>query len=110
MIYRGNNTNKEKLEFSFTQDEGTMYRFTLKGQVGFKEAAVMERKLDHAISTGATRININMKQVSMFTSAAIRVILLAHKKLKKAGGGLKIECPSENVRNVIGMVALNELL
>ena len=48
MIFKNrNNTNKDKPEFSFTQDErsGTTRRFTLKGQVGVKESAVMEYKL-----------------------------------------------------------------
>jgi len=113
MIFRGRrNTSKEKPEFSFIQDErsGTTRRFTLKGQVGVNESAIMERKLDDAIELGCTRVIINMSLVSMFTSAGIRVILAAHKKLKKAGGELKIENPGENVRNVIGMVALDELL
>ena len=113
MIFRSrSNTIKEKPEFSFTQDErsGTTRRFTLKGQVGLKESAVIEYKLGEAIELGCTRAIINMSMVTMFTSAGIRVILAAHKKLKKAGGELKIESPAENVRNVIGMVALDELL
>ena len=111
-IRRGSNANKEKQEFSFTETErsGTTRRFALKGKVSVNESAVMERELEYAIFSGCTRVIINMSLVSIFTSAGIRVILAAHKKLKKAGGELKIENPAENVRNVIGMVALDELL
>jgi anti-anti-sigma factor len=112
MIRSNSGANKEKPEFSFTQEErnGTTRRFTLKGQVRLNESAEIERKLNDAISAGCTRVIINMRMVTIFTSAGIRVILAAYKKLKKAGGELKIESPSENVRNVIGMVALDELL
>jgi len=113
MNLRGRSTaNKEKQEFSFDLAERTetTRRFTLKGLVSVKEAAFMERELEYAIESGCTRVIINMSLVSMFTSAGIRVIFAAHKKLKKAGGELKIESPAENVRNVIGMVALDELL
>ena len=108
----GSAANKDKQEFSFdlAEHSGTMRRFTLKGKVSVNESAVIEHKLNEAIELGCTRVIINMNFVSMFTSAGIRVILAAHKKLKKAGGELKIESPAENVRNVIGMVALDELL
>jgi anti-anti-sigma factor len=112
MLRGGNNTNNEKHEFSFNLDEriGTTRRFILKGRVSVNEAAFMERELEYAIQSGCTTVIINMSRVSMFTSAGIRVILAAYKKLKKLGGELKIESPAENVRNVIGMVALDELL
>lgn len=99
-------------EFSFVLDErfGATRRLTLKGQVSANASVVIEDKLGDVIKWGCTRIVINMRQVSLLTSAGIRVILAAYKKMKKQGGELKIESPSENVRNVIGMVALDELL
>jgi hypothetical protein len=80
MIFRNrNNINKDKPEFSFTQDErdGTMRRFTLKGQVGINESAIMEHKPNNAIELSCTHAIINMSMVSMFSSAGIRVILAA---------------------------------
>jgi anti-anti-sigma factor len=100
------------MDFSFVQDSrnGQKCRFTLKGQVSIKEASEMEHKLGRAAESGCNHIIIDMCSVSMFTSAGIRVVLAMYKKLKGLGGKLQIENPSENVRNVIGMTALDELL
>ena len=99
-------------EFSFVETKriGSTCHFTLTGRVHAKEASYMEHTLENAIRSGSERIIINMCLVYVFTSAAIRVILATYKKLKGRGGTLKIENPSENVQNVIGMVALDELL
>ena len=113
MINRGrNDSSSNKDEFEFNQDSrsGGTYRFTAKGRVSVKEASHMEFKLGNAIEDGAKQIIINMCFVKAFSSAGIRVVLAMHKKLRAMGGALKIENPSENVRNVIGMVALDELL
>jgi len=99
-------------EFTFTETKriGSTYYFTLTGRVHSKEAAYMEHTLENAMKAGCVRIIINMCLVYTFTSVAIRVILTAYQKMKGRGGTLQIENPSENVRNVIGMTALDELL
>jgi anti-anti-sigma factor len=101
-----------KNEFSFVEDSynGKICRFTLKGQVSIKEASEMEHRLERAVKSGRYHIIIDMCFVTMFTSAGIRVVLSMYKKLKGLGGKLQIENPAENVRNVIGMTALDELL
>jgi len=111
MDFRGQN-EKSNDEFSFVEDEwsGETYHFTMKGQVSAREASHMEHKLMRAIEAGGRRIIINMCFVNIFSSAGIRVVLAMYKKLKELGGTLQIENPSENVRNVIGMTALDELL
>ncbi|MCL2663462.1 MAG: STAS domain-containing protein [Oscillospiraceae bacterium] len=98
--------------FSFTEEsnsDGTAY-FALKGHVGLNEASFMEDLLEKAAQSGCNRIIINMCLVNSFSSAGIRVILAMYKKLKSTGGKLQIDNPSENVKNVIGLVALDELL
>jgi anti-anti-sigma factor len=99
-------------EFSFTEDSrsGRVAYFTLKGHVGLKEASVMENLLEKAARQGCNRIIISMRFVKSFSSAGIRVILAMYKKLRSMGGKLQIDNPSENVRNVIGLTALDELL
>lgn len=113
MIFKGeNNTNKEKQAFLFVEEEpqGTTRRFVLQGRVSVNEASVIESKLERTVQEDCKRIIINMSLVDFFSSAGIRVILAMYKKLKKMDGELKIENPSDNVKNVIGMVALDELL
>jgi len=112
MLMGKNEKNNPKEEFVFVEDSysGDKYHFTMKGQVSMRESSHIEFKLEQSVLAGARNIVVNMCCVKSFSSAGIRVLLAMYKKLKKMGGSLKIENPSENVRNVIGMVALDELL
>ena len=110
-INKGRESSDEN-EFSFTEDNrsGRTAYFALKGHVGLHEASFMEDVLEKTARPGCNRIIINMCLVKSFSSAGIRVILAMYKKLKKMGGTLQIDNPSENVKNVIGLTALDELL
>ena len=112
MVYGNDKNNSGGDQFSFIKDSeyGGTRHFVLKGRIFANEAAYMERELDHALWLGCKRIVIDMSLVKVFTSGGIRVILATYKKIKATGGTLQIEAPSENVKNVIGMVALDELL
>ena len=100
-----------KDEFTITKEKipGGL-KFKLKGRVNSANASSIQYNLDEALKEGAKRIILNMLLVEFLSSAGIRVILKAHKDLVKIGGTFGIEQPSENVRNVLGMVALSEML
>ena len=85
-------------------------RFTIKGRINSKTSPVLKHKLEDALNYGEINIVLNMLQVAYLSSDGIRIILRIFKEAEKLGGSLKIELPSEMVRNVIGMVALNDLL
>ena len=101
-----------KREFSITKDKriGDSIYYIVKGQVFINEASRMETVLQEAVDAGNCNIVIDMQEVSVFGSAGIRVVLSMYKKLKARGNKLQISSPSENVKNVLGMVALEELL
>jgi anti-anti-sigma factor len=105
-------TGSDNSEFSFIEESvsGKTAYFMLKGHVGLNEASFMESVLEKTARPGCNNIIINMCLVNSFSSAGIRVILAMYKKLKSMGGKLQIDNPSENVRNVIGLTALDELL
>ena len=97
----------------FTIDEeisGEVSKFFLKGRITSMNANVLQYKLNDAITKGQTNIVVNMMQVVFLSSAGIRVLLMFYKKAKEAGGSFYIESPSENVENVLGMTALDEML
>jgi anti-anti-sigma factor len=93
--------------FSITQ-EGV--RLTIHGHVDSNNAVALGCALDKALKEGQSTIILNMLQVDFLCSTGIRVILKAYKEAQTAGGRLSIEEPSECVRNVLGVVALNEML
>ena len=85
-------------------------RLTIQGRIDSMTSVQLEHELRQAIQAERANIILNMLQVEYLCSTGIRVILRAYKEAKAAGGSLGIEEPSECVKNVLGMVALNEML
>ena len=99
--------------FEITKEEDKeqgLTRFTVKGRVNSKSSMALNHKLEDAVNRGEKYIVLNMREVGYLSSDGIRVILKTYKEAEKAGGKLRIETPSEMVRNVLGMVALNDML
>ena len=99
----------EELEILEDRSPGAV-KFTLKGRVNAINADSLLYKLETAIKDGHNNIVVNMSRVEYISSVGIRVILKIYKQTSETGGTFKIERPSENVENVIGMVALKEML
>ena len=101
--------NDDDLEINETIN-GDLCRFTARGRVDSNNADIMEINLDRALNEGPKNIVLNMEQVKYLSSIGIRIILKTYKKACENGGTFMIEKPSEIVRNVLGMVALNQML
>ena len=98
-------------DLTITEEEmGDATKLFAKGRVNSFSANVLQFKLNEAFSKGKKSIIVNMMEVAFLSSAGIRVLLLFYKKAKEAGSGFYIESPSENVINVLGMTALDEML
>ena len=85
-------------------------KFILRGRLNAANADELQLKLDEAIKNGQINVILNMLWVEYLCSAGIRVILKAYKDLGASGGKFGIENASQNVKNVLGMVALSEML
>jgi anti-anti-sigma factor len=98
--------------FSIEEEKvsATSSRFTLEGRINAVSATAFEHKLKLALETGHINIIVDMSEVEFLSSAGIRVLLATYKNAKSQGGALWIDSPSENVRNVLGMTALDEML
>jgi len=83
---------------------------TAKGRIDANSADMLLFKLENAFKNGQKAIVLNMSQVKYLSSVGIRVILKIYKQAKETGSSFKIERPSDIVKNVLGMVALNEML
>jgi len=81
-----------------------------KGRVDSNTADILLEKLEDALQNGQKAIVLNMSQVDYLSSIGIRVILKIFKQATENGGTFFIDRPSKIVRNVLGMVALNEML
>lgn len=81
-----------------------------RGRVNTNNASELQYEFEMAMNEGQKNIIINMSQVEYLSSTGIRVILKAYREAADAGIKLAIERPSEIVRNVMGIAALNELI
>jgi anti-anti-sigma factor len=99
----------EELDIQEERSPGAV-KFTLKGRVNAANANSLLYKLETAFNEGHTNILVNMFRIEYLSSVGIRVILKIYKKAAETGGTFKIERPSDNVKNVLGMVALKDML
>jgi len=101
---------EEELEIIEEEKSQGAVKYTLKGRVNATNADSLQYKLETAVKEGHVNILLNMSRIEYLSSIGIRVILKIYKQTAEKGGSFKIERPSENVRNVLGMVALKDML
>jgi anti-anti-sigma factor len=97
------------LEITESLEDGVC-RFAAKGHIDSNTADVLLEKMQKALDGGHKRLVLNMYNTKYLSSVGIRVILQIYKKTAESGGKFNIEKPSEIVKNVLGMVALKEML
>jgi len=99
-------------DFSITEDgpDSEIRRLFVKGRVTSANADVLQYNLEAVVGEGEGCVVVNMQSVQFLSSAGIRVLLLLQRKAKSGGGSFFVERPSENVKNVLGMTALDALL
>ena len=85
-------------------------RLILRGRVNSENADNLHEIMQKALENGRKYIILNMMRVNFLSSSGIRVILKTYQDVKKIGGSLVIELPSDNVKNVLGMTALDDML
>ena len=100
---------KESFVMTESKEPGAV-RFVVKGRITSQSSLEFQYKLEEAIKSERNNITLNMSQVEFLGSGGIRVILSIYKQTSKLGGKLRIESPSEMVRNVLGMAALDGML
>lgn len=90
--------------------EGKTCKFFAKGRVDSNSAELLQLKLDKGLNEGFESIILNMQEIEYLSSIGIRIMLKAYKHACDNNLSFRIEKPSEIVRNVLGMVALKQLL
>ena len=97
------------LQITQSVDDG-ICTFSAKGRIDSNSADILLVKLENALNEGQKIIILNMSQIEYLSSIGIRVILKIYKQAAELGGSFSISRPSEIVKNVLGMVALQEML
>ena len=103
-------TNLSITENTEDKSDNATSKLFLKGRITSSDTDILKRKLDEVLKAGCERIVLNMQDISFLASGGIRVLLMYYKIASSRGSSFYIEKPSENVKNVLGMVALDEML
>ena len=85
-------------------------KFTITGRIYSSNAHLLEMELEKALQEKQYNLILNMSQTEYICSIGIRVLLKAYIDAGKVGGKLEIEMPSESVRNILKITALEEML
>lgn len=83
---------------------------SVEGRVDSMTAKDLGAALTEAIDNGHLKIVLDLSQVGFMSSAGLRELVLAYKKVKGVqGGDLRIAQPSSRVREVLEMAGLDTI-
>jgi anti-anti-sigma factor len=100
----------EELTLKKTEQGAGCVRVDVEGRIAGDTASTFVSALDGMVANGYTQIYLNMNKTTFMTSIGIRAILKTYKKLTETGGKFRIVTPSQAVRNVLGLSALEQML
>jgi anti-anti-sigma factor len=92
------------------QQVNNLIELRIKGRLDGYWADHLTRELADTIREGNQQMRLNMAEVTYLSSAGIRVLLRTHKQLKSINGSLIVSSPSEQVRKVLELTGLGNLL
>lgn len=89
---------------------GDTHELIVPGRVDGAAANALEVEVIAAIKQGARSIYINLADATFLCSAAIRVILQYHRKMKAQGGKLLISRTCPEIDSILEMTGFRELI
>jgi len=100
---------KDKLEIS-KENRGHYLLIILDGRVDAHWSGFLSDAVNDEIRNGFYNIVLDFTSVDYLSSDGIRVLVKFYKELKKVNGSFYLSGVSENVRNIIDLVGLQELV
>jgi anti-anti-sigma factor len=92
------------------ETRGNALCLRVRGRLDSSWADHLATALDEVIRAGAYRVVLDLGDVTFLSSAGIRVLLVAYKQLQALRGSLAVCRASEQVRSVLTLSGLNDLL
>lgn len=92
-----------------TSDHNRVWLIEVSGRVDSMNANQLGDALSGAIETGSIQLVLDLQRVDYMSSAGLREIVTALKKLKRASGDLRLAQPSDRVREVLEMAGLDTI-
>lgn len=83
--------------------------FEVNGRVDSMTANELGQSLNDAIDGGRTAIVVDMQGIEYMSSAGLREIVAALKRVHKTGGDIRLANPSERVMEVLELAGLDTI-
>lgn len=81
----------------------------VSGRIDSTTASELGDALNGVIEEGRNKIVLDLEKVDYMSSAGLREIVAALKRLNKGTGDLRLACPSDRVREVLELAGLDEI-
>jgi anti-anti-sigma factor len=98
-LFGGTHAMRERMKIE-TEEVGSTTVLGIEGNLDTATAGEADTHIDGVVASGATRILLDFTQLDFISSAGLRTLLLAGKKLKKHGGELCLCSLNETVKDV----------
>lgn len=84
--------------------------FRVGGRLDATSAPILERKLVHMVETPGAKVVVDLKNLSYLSSAGMRVMLAASKRLKSVHGDIAFSSLQEPVMEIIKLAGFEHIL
>ena len=91
------------------EKRGAVDLLTLQGKLDAGTANVLEQKLMATIAAGSTQLLLNCSALDYVSSAGLRVLLMAAKKLKAGNGGICLSSLQPHIREVFDIAGFSTI-
>jgi anti-sigma B factor antagonist len=81
-----------------------------EGRLDALASPALENALDSLESKGAKQLVLNLRETSYISSSGLRVILIHLRRLRQAGGDLKLCCLGDKVARVMQIAGFDAVL
>jgi anti-anti-sigma factor len=91
------------------EKRGTVDRFSLRGKLDGVTANLLEQKLMAAIEAGGRQLLLNCAELDYVSSAGLRVLLMAAKKLRLGNGRIVLSSLKPHIREVFDIAGFSTI-
>jgi anti-sigma B factor antagonist len=102
-------SERETLTLSVSEDQTTC-SIGLSGELDLATVPDLEREIDRAAATAATRIVLDLRGLEFIDSAGLRVLIESARRAELNGGRLRLLRGSGQVEQVMSLCRLHERL
>jgi len=90
--------------------EGENLLYSLKGRLDTNTAPELEEKLEKEVSGAVKNLTLDLKELDYISSAGLRVLLGAQKKMSAISGEMKVKNPNDTVMEVFEVTGFLDVL